>query len=723
MQASRGKGRSSKRGKYQPENSQGSVATSAATTTENAHSNTTELRTAVTTSSKSAPKKSTVRKRGTNAAKNTKDASLSDGGDPDHAFRSKQPPHPLYGHGIQYNPTDVNSKKPVTKLYVTKLQPSMTSRSLLLLFETYGHVTEAKILDTKFSSYGFVTFEHHVDALKALGAVIQYGSHKLAVKEAFQKYQPVPIHIDKLFAITAPDQCYVEKLNDDCLRHIFSYFNFFERTKFEIVCKRWHRISRAMWLVVRELDFESDPLNNLSLAQYDKVFKGLVRYTGKNLVSLVVTRFADASTLKDLGECKNLDRLTLSNFFLTDVKPLKAPVKFLKHFGLKTCQVSERLLCKLLEPMQHLESIFIAHHPGNVAFVEYLAKMKSVDIEHSEIPCHEFEQLLKKSSTTLKELRLVCCLLETQLQDTLVDLVAQFVPELEILKLDRFPLDNPVTVDNVHKLTHLKSLSLNKNASVTSEALLKIARHCKKLESLELSGCARALRTETLVALAKLLPKLSSLSLNACFNSRNPSLQDAALIQFVNALPAPSHFKHLYCSESDLTDEAFFAVLTICTNLETLVVSFCTKITEATVMTAEEMVKTRNNNVVLTLNIYGSGSEEFQVAVQNEQDKYHKNLKIVRKLDRSFLSLEIFDSDSEADMDLDMMDDEDEFSDDGDANLVDMFGLADEDDYNLHFIGHLDGLQDIPFPGLYMLANIYDHDEDDDPGDMNDFLF
>ncbi|KAI5722690.1 hypothetical protein M8J76_012132 [Diaphorina citri] len=610
--------------------------------------------------------------------------------DPDYMYRSKLPKDPKFGHGVRYNPNDPNAKIPVTKIYVSKFGDTRIEK-LKEIFSQYGPITDAVMRVEDFYSYAFISFEHHKDALKALSAETFLRSRKLDVKEAHQKHQPIPTHIDKLAAITAPDGCYIDKLNDDCLRHIFSYLNLVNRTRVEVVCKRWHRLSRAMWLVVRDLNFCRPPLCAfLRATSYDITAKQLTSYTGHNLAALTIKRFNNVDTLKVIRDnCKCLERLSLVHFNLYDVKTALPSLKNLKHLTLESCSMGDKLLVRVFKAAQSLESITCCRHLTGTQFIENLSNIHTFNMASSEVTLEYFDRFLGKNGGVLRRLSLVRCRLDEDMYEEAVEKIVKHAPNLEYLKLDRFyRATETLKLDALYKLSNLRTLSLCRNSGLTSEILLKIARNCKSLENLSLDSCP-GLSAESIVALGK-LPKLVSLSL--CHIREG--LTNQAIIDLVNTLSAPASFRHLLVANTSLSDEAFYAVLNLCGSLETLNLAFCRNVTEATLMYAEDAVTSRTQPPLnLTLNI---DNTPIMTAVQQATSagkKFNRRL-ILKESTMNMLSEVVSLGSLPSVGSNDLESDDTDMSGDEGGDLLNALNLVDSDDEYMYLMElGIDGLE------------------------------
>ncbi|KAL1454007.1 hypothetical protein WDU94_010304 [Cyamophila willieti] len=625
--------------------------------------------------------------------------------DPDWMYRSKIPKDPKYGHGVRYNPADPNAKIPVTKIYVSRFGNANITK-LEELFSQYGQVKESVMKVETCYSYAFITFEHHKDALRALGSETCLGQRKLEVREAHDKHQPIPTHIDKLAAITAPNACHVDKLNDDCIRDIFSYLNLVTRTKIEVVCKRWHRISRSMWLVVRDLNFTRAPLSTFldeASSQYDFTARQLISYTGHNLQSLTLRRFQNTTkTLKEIrNQCKCLERLSLVHFNFFDEEVIVPSVTSLKHLTLDSCQISDKLLTKALAKAKSLDSINLVRHLSGSGCLVLLNNIHSLTITHSEISHDHFEKFLKRNGSKLKSLSLVKCRLDQEMYESAVEKMVTLAPHIEVLKLDRY-CPETLTLTTLYKLANLRSLSLCRNIGVTGEALLKITRNCKKLESVTLDSCT-GLTPAAIEGLGK-LPKLTHLSMIHV----KDGLSNEAFIGLVNNLSSPNLLQTVLIANTLLSDEALYALLTLCPGLSMLDIAFCRHVTEATLMTAEDCVTSRTQRpLTLTMRI---DNTHIKTAVQQASAAGKKfNPRLILKQSTIDLLSEVLSLDSVNSIyDLDTEDDGSDMSGDDGDGLLDVLNLVDSDEEYMYLMGL--GIDGIQFG--------YDGDDDD-----NDFGF
>lgn len=610
--------------------------------------------------------------------------------DPDYLYRSKIPvKDPKIGHGVRYNPNDPNAKIPVTKIYVSRFAENVRGEKLKEVFSQYGPVRDVQIRVKNKHTFAFLTYEHHRDALKALSSETLVGKKKVYVDEADTKYQPKPTHIDKLAAITAPDKCSIVKLNDDCLRHIFSYLNLVTRTKVEVVCKCWHRLSRNMWLVVRSLNFCTPPLSTFlteATSLYDFTAKQLTSYTGHNLSSLTIKKFLSPDTLKVVRDnCTALERLTLVRFTLHDSKVVMPSLKTLKHLSLDTCTISDKLQNKMFSVAKCLESVAATRHAGDTNFMEYLSHMTAFALTQCDVKHNHFTKFLTRNGQGLRTLSLTKCPLDEEMYDGAVELMAKHAPKLECLSLDKFNRTTDVLkLTSLYKLTCLTSLSLCYNNGLNGDILTKVIRNCKGLQTVSLDSTS-GLTSESIAALGK-LNQLKSLSL--CNISEANGLNNEAIIGLVNNLVNAASFQHLGVANTGLSDEALYAVLTLCPGLESLNVVGCQRITEASLMTAEEAVVARTQPPLsLALSIESTALRTAVDEATAVGKKFHPRLIFTESPIKAKPEWARLNPWADSD-DLNTDD-----SDDDDEDLMGNLDLVDSDDEYMYLMGlGVDGL-------------------------------
>uniref|UniRef100_A0A8D8TBX3 F-box/LRR-repeat protein 14 n=1 Tax=Cacopsylla melanoneura TaxID=428564 RepID=A0A8D8TBX3_9HEMI len=590
--------------------------------------------------------------------------------------------------------------------FVSCLQASI--KKLEEIFSQYGQIKESVMKMETFYSFAFITFEHHKDALRALASVTCLGSKTLEVREAHGQHQPIPTHIDKLAAIIAPNACHIDKLNDDCIRDIFSYLNLVTRTKIEVACKRWHRISRSMWLVVRDLNFTRPPFSTFldeGTPQYDTTARQLISYTGHNLQSLTIRRFHSVGTLKDIrNQCKCLERLSMVHFSFYEGEVILPSVSSLKHLTLDNCTIPDQILKKVFAKAKSLDSLSLVRHLTGSACLESLSNIHSLHLTHSEITHDHFEKFLKRNGPKLKTLSLVKCRLDEEMYESAVEKMVTLAPHIEVLKLDRFYRPNEtLTLTTLYKLANLRSLSLCRNIGVTGEALLKITRNCKQLESVTLDSCM-GLTSAAIEGLGK-LSKLTHLSMTHV----REGLTNEAFIGLVNNLSSPNLLRTVLIANTTLSDEALYALLTLCPSLTTLDIAFCRHVTEATLMTAEEAVTSRTTRpLCLTMSI---DNTHIKTAVQQASAAGKKfTPRLILKESKINLLSEVLSLGSVNSIyDLDTEDDDDtDLSGDEGGDLMDALNLVDSDEEYMYLMG----LGIIIFHFLLFVPDLVDSDEE-----------
>ncbi|KAF7992302.1 hypothetical protein HCN44_001627 [Aphidius gifuensis] len=142
---------------------------------------------------------------------------------------------------IEYSHDSVNES-----LLVENIVGRVSRSYLQKIFSSYGSV-ECKFLNKKTSgTFAVVEFDQVEDAIRAIGAA---NKNKIILNDEILKVSFDLTHKRKRRKLNnyLNDDTLIHRLNEDCMKKIFSYLNVDERLILDEVCTRWMDISATSW--------------------------------------------------------------------------------------------------------------------------------------------------------------------------------------------------------------------------------------------------------------------------------------------------------------------------------------------------------------------------------------------------------------------------------------------------------------------------------------------
>lgn len=545
---------------------------------------------------------------------------------------------------------------PIRKLYVTNLTPEMTWQKLVQRFSQFGEVKNvfipSKAQGDKSKIYAFVTFllpESATDVLRRSRKMMLNG-RRIYVSAADSWHQPHVLpdgtfewtrnqntpsnsHVsiveqesdedtDKDESCVSADHLVFEsaaedginRLNDDCLHHIFTFLDFRNRIRVEQVCKKWQRVSLSMWRSIHYLDLNEFCTSN-SKPLTMKILEQLLRRCNGNVRSINLcdaTHSLSGHTLPLIAMyCPNVENIKVSLLNIGN--------RSLAHFA---------MLCTKLKSLSFNECLYFSDHDMTLLLsrskeLNTLDLTKSMRISGSclsritgplqtlsldrcsSITPQNLISGLNTISATLTKLSLSAC---SALGCNDVSRIVQTTPNLTSLSLcDNFPLFNNKSLLPIGQLVKLEKLNLSQNPAVNDGVVQAIVYGCKELKLLNLSGVFTGSMgnrdnslTEVGISLLVKLNKLTDLNISYLDQTTNVSLKNLTL-------RSSPPLRHLVCVGCPLVaDEGCNNVVSLCNDLELFDISGCDKVTDATIKTAEDSVKLRTNSKMLTLVVGGT---------------------------------------------------------------------------------------------------------------------
>lgn len=543
---------------------------------------------------------------------------------------------------------------PVRKLYVTNLAPWTTWQRLHEKFSQYGEVKNVFIPprspDERNKTFAFVTFVLPESATRVLrySKVLILGGRRIYISAADSWHQPRVLpdgtvewnrtNNTRSETHTSNDElesdeddkdesgsggqlvCEVvtedgiNRLNDDCLRHIFTFLDLTNRIRLERVCKKWQRVSLSMWRSIHSLDLSEFCCNN-NKPLTTKILEQFLRRCSVNLRSIHLfdtTHSLNGHTLPSIAKhCPNIENIEVSHLNIGNrsLAHLAMSCTKLKSLSFNEClYFSDHDLNLLLAHSKELNTLDLTKSmrvTGSclTRITGPLCKL-SLDRCTSIIPQNLISGL-NNISATLTNLSLSAC---SALGCNDVARIVQTIPNLTSLSLcDNFPLFNHKSLLPIGELVKLEELNLSQNPAVNDDVIRTIVYGCPDLKLLNLSGVFTGSMgsrdhslTETGISLLAKLHKLTDLNISYLDQTTNASLKNLTL-------RSSPPLQRLICVGCPLvSNEGCNNVVSLCNELVLFDISGCDKVTDVAVKTAEDSVKLRTNNKKLTMVVGGT---------------------------------------------------------------------------------------------------------------------
>ncbi|XP_029166421.1 putative RNA-binding protein EEED8.10 [Nylanderia fulva] len=520
---------------------------------------------------------------------------------------------------------------PVRKLFVNNLAERTTLEDLHNCFSAYGHIESYYLNnDQEKENYAFVTFSKVEDAMKA----IQEGSKKqikihnreLRVMAVNSWHQPDSMD-QKLYNIGGisnksseekstneqylqndTENVSISRLNEDCLRHIFSFLPIIDRIRIERVCKYWKEIL-CSWKDMKTLDFSPSTwgctnTDIIRKAILIKVLKKCNKVLTEINLSLINSFLSHENTLTIVGKlCPKLTNVDITALTVSasDIGTLASNCKNITKFslGLSTRDCDDELI-NFFKVNKNLKYFSVSKNyiAGKSLLFLPAQTLHTLKLERCENIKDNFVQVLKRLEN-LKHLALYNCF-ETPVST--LETIGTYCKGLEKLEIGEGMFYDAQRSDVFYltQLVNLKVLKFIRSHLVIDEFLNNLANHCQQLISIDITGCDKV--TDDGLRAIMTLSKLEKLIINYLYNITGKELKNIS-----------NNFKELECRKCmKITDQymSMFIETTPC--LQLLDISGCHKITNVTLDTAKSVYNNRTDNIMLKMIIGGTSIQEAQ---------------------------------------------------------------------------------------------------------------
>jgi len=440
------------------------------------------------------------------------------------------------------------------KLFVGNISYRVKDRELRECFQPFGVVVRANICKDrktkKSRGFGFVVFSKREEAEKAINApddLLTYDGRLLKVTWAERKKGKIQEKVipPKAVALKALAKSYLEKegcndslcqesleencleeslidkLNEDILLKIFLILDLKERIRVERVCRKWYNVARQSW----------KSLTSLSFKGMFTAFKGTGGLTDKIFISILKRG------------CNNLQRLDLSGspYLLTpySLKHIGSTCPVLKYLDLSNVAVNNQNMKEIGQNCSEIETLILGRckdvgEKGLWWFLKEARNLKHLEVtDDVRITGKSFWMLsdtcqvlnfnrcvkisddglenISKKAPNLVNLNISNCLLVSDLGVSKICSINK-----KLRKLVFSEASAAVTVNGlmaIGQLPDLECLNLSQNQSLDDNVLMHIARHCKKLKSLNIEACHGSI-TDAGVSALSILQFLEELSIS-----------------------------------------------------------------------------------------------------------------------------------------------------------------------------------------------------------------
>lgn len=520
------------------------------------------------------------------------------------------------------------------KLFVGNISYQVTSKELKQYFSQFGRVLYCEIVQDHFKrwpkGYGFVTFAKAESASKALQVpfgTLELDGRSLRVfsaeekrtsklrKEAQELCTDYKMEIEPVMENPTKKICVenINDLDDDMIVKIFEYLTLVEKVKIERVCKRWQILALKTWQSQNSLEnWSSFSIFGAGIALNNSVLRSLLKKCAPNLKKIDLskaTHILDFQAMEIITHlCPNLEHADLSGLPVTNVslQQLAQKCPRLKVIIVKKCfDAGEKgfwwvlHLCKDLEYLDASQSMRLTGQCFHMA----RPKLRTVILNNCSRLCPQGFSKLATKCQNLSDLHLNAC---TQLTDRALELLCQSLRNLKVFHLDgHFKEITPTGLHHIGRMSSLEELSLKANSAVTDDVLTAIARGCRKLRWLNVSGCFVGGVSDVSLKSVSECPRLRTLFISYLDKITDDGVSSMARqgqLEVLEARGCPG-----------LGDKGFIAVALLCPSLKWLDISGCHLVTNYTLSACLDSVADRSRKLVVTIGGTGAKAEDLQM--------------------------------------------------------------------------------------------------------------
>nr|CAD7420066.1 unnamed protein product [Timema poppensis] len=536
------------------------------------------------------------------------------------------------------NDTDPPTIRQIRKVFVGNL-PSWSKRSdLKVLFREFGKIADVHVVKRRRSKncYGFVTFKYPESASKVLGddRKMELGLKLLQVSPAYPEHQPDEFKNGKILnrdfgllkgksestllkvlrckpnggsrceiargrslqtdtSISTDDcidenKCFIDKLNDDCMYHLFSLLPKLELIKVERVCKRWQLLCLRTWLRQKDLTFYPLLSGSSKNPYYSfRALLGFLQRCGRRVTEVDISDYRSGLTSHALNviaeHCKCLRHLNVSGLALSRLSLLSVGTvsEELRSIQMEECfGVGDKCLGKFFRCLGKLERVNLSRFVGlKGKCLKYLPEETTKEIyinDCNDLCASKVADGLRRLKN-LETLQMNRCM---RMTDFDIWSILLSVLQLRELKIEGcYLLTSHDVLTPMYSMRNLSTLSLQFNPIIEDMVVASLSTKCVNIRSLNVFRVWLSL--------------LESLHISYLGRVTDESLEAAA---------DHPRLKTLECRGCPLlTDLGFCALVTRCRQLSRLDVSGCQQVTDVTVEMAARQRQGSNFRLVLVV--------------------------------------------------------------------------------------------------------------------------
>lgn len=394
---------------------------------------------------------------------------------------------------------------------------------------------------------------------------------------------------------------HLDDLPDDVLLMVFERLDVKSRVRIERVSQRWQQLALQLWRSQRNLSlvdvFSRCPEMGGGCLTTCILESLLLRCDGcvRTLNLSYVSRFLGYETGAVISVlCPNLEHLDISGVTLnnTAVQVLGEGCPKLKAAILGKCtEVDDAGIGKLLGLCKNLEllNLVAMHRLTGECFSEAGAGLRRLLLDGCWGITMGGLTTIASKCTSLVELSLSRCI---QATDREVELICKNLTQLKTFKLSgSYPGCTSASIDAIAKLSLLEDLDLSHNRHVTDLAMATICKSCRKLSTLDLTGCPSRTTNAILVHLAA-CSSLRTLRINHSW------VTDVGLIN----LAPQGQLRIMEVRDCPtVTNEGVQALVKQCPHLHLFDLSGCSLVDNKAIVECKKIVRERPHVVTLAV--------------------------------------------------------------------------------------------------------------------------
>ncbi|OXU24733.1 hypothetical protein TSAR_004909 [Trichomalopsis sarcophagae] len=401
----------------------------------------------------------------------------------------------------------------------------------------------------------------------------------------------------------------IEILNDDCLNYIFGFLQIKDKVKIERVCKRWQEVSKNSWKNIKTLNenvnvWGFNPCIRSS-EELTLIFDKVLQRCGHTLTHVDFSFLSvQNNALHHIAiMCPNLQSLNVGKLNLTIplVEIMTANCQNIKEITFTTCseECNDYQLSKFFSVNKKLRYLKITNNENLTGkFLESLPRdsMQTIIMNDcTKITSHNIAQVI----ANFENLRTLS-FAENQYSafGDSTAIIVSLSKNIEELRLGALLKLNAKATSS---LTNLQILDVTNSEDISNTFLTVLAKNCKKILNLNLSGCTQI--TDAGINEISRLPKLEELYIKNLNNVTDQPLK---------YLPK---LKRLSCASScKIRDDGLCTLISSCDSIELLDCKHCKCITNNLVDCAIKITKLRKNGIILKLDVRGTSVDSESVS-------------------------------------------------------------------------------------------------------------